>query len=115
MRYLGILSLLIAVLIISWWAIKSLKTSVPAKESATQEGAIAAARALYFQKKSAMTDFSQGPCLSEEVITGWAVDIAHNPRTPTDNMSFNQCQSFVSGQVKHFVELDPDGNLIQAK
>lgn len=41
--------------------------------------------------------------------------IAHRPRQPVDNEPQNQCRSFRDGRVHHFVGLDPEGNLIQAK
>lgn len=115
MRYFGLLSLLIVAFIIGWWATKSFKTSEPALNVANQTEAVAAAKALFYQQKSVGTNFSDGPCLSEAVIPGWAVDIAHSPREAIDDLSQNQCQSFRDGKVKHFVELDPEGNLIRAE
>lgn len=76
--------------------------------------AISKARELFEQKKAEGMDFSNGPCLADEIIPDWAVDVAHNPRQPVDNRPENQCSSFREGRVHHFVELDPQGNLIRA-
>lgn len=111
----GLLGLLIVAFLIGWWAVKSFQPAESGQEAANQTEAIAAAKALYIQQKSAGVDFSNGPCLSEEVIPGWAVDIAHSPRQGVDDFSQNQCASYSSGKVKHFVELDLDGNLIRAE
>jgi len=115
LRFFGYASLLISVAIIGYLAVRSYQKESPAQESASQTGAIAAAKALYLQKNSEGMDFSTGPCLSDEVISGWAVDIAHNPRESIDEISQNQCVSVREGKVKHFVELDPSGNLISAQ
>jgi len=77
--------------------------------------AIARAMELYRQLRAQGVDFSHGPCLSEEVVPGWCVDIVHNPRQPVDDLPENQCASFREGRVRHFVELDPEGNLIRAR
>ncbi|RIK46815.1 MAG: hypothetical protein DCC58_01990 [Chloroflexi bacterium] len=77
--------------------------------------AIAAALAVYEQQKQAGVDFSDGPCIAEEVIDDWSVDIAHNPRQEVDNKPENQCQYYRDGKTHHFVELTPEGELIRAK
>jgi len=57
---------------------------------------------------------SAGPCLAEEIIPGWCVDVAHSPREEIDNLPQNQCASWRAGRVHHFVELDAEGNVIRA-
>jgi len=111
----GLVGLLITIAIGVWWEMKSLQTSTTTYDSANQSGAIATARALYLQQKSAGVDFSDGPCLSNEIIPGWVADIAHNPRQAVDDLPENQCEAYRDGKAKHFVELDPDGNLIRAQ
>lgn len=74
---------------------------------------IAYAKKVYGQLKTAGLSFKNGPCLSNG--QEWVVDVAHNPREPIDDNPANQCPAYVSGQAKHFVELDPDGNLIRAQ
>lgn len=91
--------------------IDSLK-SVPKSEIDT---AINQAQYIYRQKKSTGEDFSKGPCLSNALLPGWVLDIAHSPRQPADDQSENMCPAFLEGRAKHFVELDPDGNLVRAK
>ncbi len=77
--------------------------------------AVNQARYLYSQRKKLGEDFSNGPCLSEALLPNWVVDIAHNPRSPVDDLPQNQCQSYREGRSKHFVELDTNGNLIRAQ
>mgnify|MGYP005852387855 CR=1 FL=1 len=80
-----------------------------------RDRAIRLARQLYQQKRAEGMDMSNGPCLAEEIIPDWAVDIAHSPRQAVDNLPQNRCRSWREGRVHHFVELDPDGNLIRAQ
>jgi hypothetical protein len=77
--------------------------------------AIKRAMELYRQKVAEGVDFSSGPCLALEIVPDWCVDIAHNPRQENDDLPENQCASFRAGEVHHFVELDPQGNLIRAR
>ena len=76
--------------------------------------AINKALEVFKQKQAEGMDFSNGPCLSEEIVPDWCADVAHNPRQPVDNRPENQCRSYREGRVHHFVELDPEGNLIRA-
>lgn len=77
--------------------------------------AINQAKYLYTQEKEKGRDFSSGSCLSDALMPNWVVDIAHKPRMEIDDLPQNQCPSFVEGRSKHFVELDPEGNLIRAE
>ncbi len=79
------------------------------------ETAVNQAKYLYGQERGRGRDFSSGPCLSEALLPGWVVDIAHSPRLPIDDLPENQCSAFREGRAQHFVELDLDGNLIRAK
>lgn len=79
-----------------------------------KEQAIEKAKELFRQKQEEGMDMSAGPCLSNEIIPGWVADVAHSPRQPIDNQPENQCQAYREGKAKHFVELDPEGNLIKA-
>lgn len=80
-----------------------------------REEAIQKAKELFERKKREGADFSRGPCLSEEIVPDWCVDVAHNPRQRVDDDPANQCRSYREGRVHHFVELDPDGNVIRAE
>lgn len=77
--------------------------------------AVNQARQLYLTRKGEGMDFSQGPCLSNALMPGWVVDIAHNPRQQMDDLAQNQCPAFREGQAKHFVEFDVNGELIRVK
>ncbi|MDP3948208.1 MAG: hypothetical protein Q8P87_00690 [bacterium] len=70
---------------------------------------------LYRQEKERGRDLSSGPCLSDDLLPGWVVDIAHSPRLSVDDLPGNQCPAYREGRAKHFVELDQDGNLIRAR
>jgi uncharacterized membrane-anchored protein YhcB (DUF1043 family) len=87
------------------------QSSVPANETA--QVAIKKAQDLYQQQKQFKTDFSHGPCLSNDLQPDWVADIAHNPRNQDDEYPVNQCQAFTDGRAHHFVELDPQGRLIR--
>ncbi len=43
----------------------------------------------------------------------YAVDIAHSPRLEEDNLAENQCEDYRMGRLKHFIEIDGDGNLVR--
>jgi hypothetical protein len=77
--------------------------------------AIVMAQQLFRTKKAQGVDMSNGPCLAEEIIPGWAVDVAHSPRIDIDNLPENQCRSWLERRVQHFVELDLEGNVIRAR
>jgi hypothetical protein len=82
-----------------------------------RERAIAAAMAVYVDVAATGQDLSSGPCIADELedVPGWSVDIAHDPRQEIDNDPANQCQAYRDGRTSHFVELDPEGQLIRAQ
>lgn len=77
-----------------------------------QQILLIAAQALYQEANSANKNLAYGPCLGL-IGEDWVVDIAHDPRLEIDNDSANQCPEFFNGTATHFIELDPDGNLIR--
>jgi hypothetical protein len=79
-----------------------------------RERAIAAAHVAYEEAAAAGTDFADGPCLGV-VLENWVADVAHEPREEVDDRPENQCEAYRSGEAAHFVELDPDGELIRAE
>lgn len=79
------------------------------------DNAVKKAQAIYQDRKAIGTDFESGPCLSNDLLPDWVVDIAHNPRQKLDDLAENQCQAFIEGRAKHFVELDLDGEVIRIK
>ncbi len=103
----------------SWWhgscgLIGALKVRGGEIVENERDRAIRLARQLYDEEKRLGTDLSDGPCLSEEIIPNWCVDVAHTPRQPVDDLPENQCSSYRSGHVRHFVELDTDGKVVRA-
>lgn len=79
------------------------------------DSAVNQAKRIYAEAKERGWDFSQGPCLTDALMPGWVLDIAHSPRLPIDDLPQNMCPSFKEGKAKHFVELDTEGNLIRAR
>jgi len=114
-KVFGFVSLLIATAIIGFWAVKYLTKNKELESAPSATEAIAKAKALYLQQKSAGTNFSNGPCLSNNLLPGWVADIAHKPRQAVDDLPENQCEAFLKGKARHFVELDIEGNLIRAQ
>ncbi len=82
---------------------------------AEYDHAVNKATKLYQDKKQLGVNFSKGPCLTNDLAPDWVADIVHNPRTKEDDLKQNQCQAFLEGRAKHFVELDIDGNLVRIK
>ncbi|MDD2823465.1 MAG: hypothetical protein PHQ59_05295 [Candidatus Daviesbacteria bacterium] len=76
--------------------------------------AVSAAISLY-KEQSKGIDLENGSCLTNDLIPGWVADIVHNPRITADDLPKNQCQAYIEGRAKHFVELDQKGNLIRVK
>ncbi|MEM5793118.1 MAG: hypothetical protein QXY45_02035 [Candidatus Aenigmatarchaeota archaeon] len=58
-------------------------------------------------------NLEDGPCLSDEIVDDWVCDVAHFPRIEKDDFPHNQCNSFRAGATHHFVEVDPNCNLIR--
>jgi hypothetical protein len=89
-----------------------------AETTGAETAAVAAAEVAYAQAKASDTDLTDGPCIANPLpapLDDWVVDVAHDPRTDVDDDSANQCSAFRDGTAGHFVELDPDGNLIRAQ
>lgn len=88
--------------------------AINAAKGATKEAAIAAAKTVYVKVEADGTDFSNGPCISNNLMPDWVADVAHNPRQAVDDLPENQCSAYRQGTAHHFVELDPEGQLIRA-
>lgn len=84
------------------------------KQAVTKEAAVAEAKVVFIAQESKGVDFSNGPCLTNNLLPDWVADVAHNPRTAVDDLPENQCRAYREGQARHFVELDPEGSLIRA-
>ena len=74
---------------------------------------VALAKQAYRDAKARGVDMSHGPCLGV-IKEGWVADVAHDPRRPVDDEPANQCEAYRSGEASHFVELDPQGELIRS-
>jgi len=83
------------------------------KITSFEEDLVQQAQQIYAQKKAKNMDFKNGPCLADSLASTWVVDIAHDPRQAIDDLPENQCPSFIAGKTQHFIELDPDGQLIR--
>jgi len=81
---------------------------------AERDAAVAAARDAYDEAIEQGVDMSNGPCLGE-IMENWVADVAHEPREEIDDDPANQCEAYRKGDADHFVELDPEGNLIRAE
>jgi len=77
--------------------------------------ATARAKEFYSAFKMQGEDLTDGPCLTESLTTGWVADLVHNPRLAVDDVPANQCQSYLNGTAKHFVEIDLNGNVVRAQ
>lgn len=75
--------------------------------------AVNQAHKVYQQKKELGEDFTAGECLTNDLLPEWVADIAHSPRQNIDNEPQNQCQAYLEGRATHFVELDPEGNVLR--
>ncbi|MFH1500452.1 MAG: hypothetical protein ABIE22_00730 [archaeon] len=77
-----------------------------------QQAAIELAFSLYDKKKAEGMNFSS-QCLG--VVSDYAVDIVHVPRSDFDDFPENQCEDYRSGEVKKFIELDFEGEIVRIK
>jgi hypothetical protein len=83
-------------------------------DEAEKVAAITAAKAAYAKAKAEGVDFADGPCLGV-VMENWVADVAHDPREDVDDEPENQCEAYRAGEADHFVELDPQGNVIRVE
>ena len=79
-----------------------------------KDAAIAAARQAYDEAVEQGVDMTNGPCLGV-IMQNWVADVAHEPREDIDDEPGNQCEAYRRGEADHFVELDPDGNVISVE
>ncbi|MGD9276014.1 MAG: hypothetical protein PVJ67_02480 [Candidatus Pacearchaeota archaeon] len=85
----------------------------PAKiteEAVEQQELILGAMKLYYEKAEEGMNFSS-QCLG--TVENYAIDIVHVPRIQEDDLEENQCEEYKNGNVKHFIELDLEGNVIK--
>jgi len=82
--------------------------------SKVSSGDAVSACVLECQNLKSTANYSNGPCLSNEIMPDWVCDVAHNPRQGVDNQPENQCSSFREGKAHHFVEVDENCLLIRS-
>ncbi len=85
------------------------------RQAVTKNAAIAEAKAVFIAQEAQGVDFTNGPCLSNNLLPDWVADVAHNPREDVDDVAENQCSAYRNGTAHHYVELDPNGQLIAAE
>lgn len=111
--FLLVLSVVIVTALV---VVRTNKTPVYKKgSSGTFDTALSGALSLYREIAAAGIDMSSGPCLTNDLMPGWVVDIVHRPREPVDDLPGNQCQAYLEGRAIHFVELDTSGNLMRIR
>lgn len=111
---------IISLLVISVTSVVVYKLNAPInpyKVGSWSEADKAVGQAYYFYslKRQQGVDISDGPCLSNDLIPDWVVDLVHNPRTKIDDLLQNQCPAFLEGRANHFVELDINGKLVRVQ
>jgi len=93
---------------------ESQKTTIgPVNYIEEQRLAVMQALELYHQEKQKGTEFSSQCLGTVGKNIKFAVDIVNIPRNQEDNNPENQCQDFRSGEIKHFIELDKNGNIVR--
>ncbi len=60
-----------------------------------------------------LIDLSPGPCVAEQIVTGWACDIVHSPPDPVDDIADNQCAQYPE-LVPNIIEVTPECRFVQA-
>ena len=103
----------IAVFLIAIILLSGCATQLPANQT-EKDRATAACIELSQSSLSNGQDLTNGPCLSNEIISNWVCDVAHSPRQAVDNLAENQCSAYREGLAKHFVEIDANCNFIRA-
>lgn len=108
--------IIVVILVTAFIVVKVNKKPVYKKgSSGVYDNAISVALFLYGTRAKEGLDMSKGPCLSNDLMPGWVVDIVHVPREEIDNLPGNQCQAFLEGRARNFIELDTNGNLVRIK
>lgn len=112
--FLFILTVILLVAIAILWLNTEKKEYQPGI-SAELDQIVSQAQYLYRDSKRLKVNLDVGPCITNSLKPDWVVDLVHEPRLPLDDLPENQCQAYVEGQAKHFVELDLDGNLVRVR
>ena len=75
------------------------------------------------EAREAGINLEDSPCLLNPIdepsaanaaeLSDWVCDVAHMPRQPVDNIQSNQCSSFKQGKAHHFIEVNPECEVIK--
>lgn len=106
------------IIVTASWLIYSQKADNPTYKpgsSAQLDTVVNQARHSYELQKSQGVDFGSGPCLSNDLLPGWVIDLVHRPRQAVDDLPQNQCQAYLEGRASHFIELDLNGDVVRIK
>lgn len=115
-RNILFLLVLVFLIVVAYAVISTSKAPAYKKgSSSTYDLAISSAITLYKRRVTEGVGMSTGPCLTNDLMPGWVVDIVHSPRDSIDDLSQNQCQAYLEGRATHFVELDVSGNLVRVR
>jgi hypothetical protein len=63
------------------------------------------------EKLNAGINLENGPCISNNIASGWVCDVVHSPRSPADDLPENQCSEY-GKTAAHFVEVDINCNYV---
>ena len=108
---MGLQSVCIVVALIALLAAGCLQASASERASKSCEE-------LCLQAVEAGLNLSEGPCLGvllEQGLENWVCDVSHQPRTPADNMPYNQCSAFLRGEATHFVEVNENCSVFRTQ
>lgn len=74
------------------------------------------AQSLLLEKKDSYSaaEWVSGPCLGW-LNDEWVVDVSHSPRQAIDDDINNQCSQYYDGEAKHFIEISPEGEILNYK
>jgi hypothetical protein len=79
---------------------------------ASKADEVTLAKRRFAELRAQGVNMAPGPCLGT-IKPDWVADVAHSPRRAVDDLPRNQCGAYRRGMARHFVELDPSGNLIR--
>ena len=77
--------------------------------------ALVKAKAVFDEAISEGRDLSSGPCLAEQILIDWSVDIVHVPRQESDDLLENMCKNYITGKTRRLIEMDEWGNIVNIK
>lgn len=104
MKVFLLIAVLVAIVVTSGCVVSNGSAGASQASSACQEKCL--------QLVSTNIDFTNGPCLDDNITSGWVCDMAHGPRQAVDDDPANQCPSF-GKTAHHFVEVSENCRIIR--